>query len=259
MRQHGGMLNGMPPIFVVSLVRETDRRARMQKELKARQLDFDFFDAVDGAELAESCYRHRMQEQWWRIMRGRRLSPGEIGCFLSHYALWQHLVDTGTPCAIVLEDDAVLEDGFPVIIDALLKTDWDVVLLSPKKRYPVHQELAVLDGQRFLVRYRRRVGTTVGYLIRREAAQALLHYCWHIRAPIDWLYAEWWRSGLAFCAVDPAIVTHAAVQPVIQTLPKVRRTMLQHAAAASYRLADWLYLRSVGSESLDMPPPTKPE
>ena len=132
MRQHGGMLNGMPPIFVVSLVRETDRRARMQKELKARQLDFNFFDAVDGAELAESCYRHRMQEQWW-------------------------------------------------------------------------------------------------------------------------------RNGLAFCAVDPAIVTHAAIQPVIQTLPKVRRTMLQHAAAASHRLADWLYLRSVGSESLDMPPPAKPE
>ena len=237
----------MPPIFVVSLVREMERRARMRKELEAWRLDFDFFDAVDGAELAEDCYHHRMQEQWWRVMRGRRLSPGEIGCFLSHYALWQHLVDTGTQHAIVLEDDAVLEDGFPVIIDAILKTypDWDIVLLSPKKRYSAHRELAVLDGQRFLVRYRRRVGGCVGYLIRLEAAKVLLHYCWRIRAPIDWLYAEWWRNGLAFCAVDPAIVTHAGIGPTIRTLPKIKRTTLEHAAAASYRLADWLYLRSV--------------
>ena len=242
------MLNAMPPIFVVSLVREAGRRARMKRELAAWRLDFQFFDAVDGAELGENRYRRRMQEEWWRIMRGRRLSPGEIGCFLSHYALWQHLVDTGTSHAIVLEDDAALEDGFPAIIDAILKTDrdWDVVLLSPKRRYGVDRELAMLDGQRVLVRYRRRVGGCVGYLIRLEAAEALLHYCWRIRAPIDWLYAEWWRNGLAFYAVDPAIVTHTGLRSTIQTLPKARRTALQHAAAASYRLADWLYLRSIG-------------
>ncbi len=240
------MLNAMPPIFVVSLVRETGRRARMRKELKAQQLDFEFFDAVDGAGLPEDCYRHRMQEQWWRIMRGRRLSPGEIGCFLSHYALWRHLVDTGTPYAVVLEDDAALEDGFPALIDAVLRTDldWDVVLLSPRKRYRVHREMAMLDGRRSLVRYRRRVGGCVGYLVRLEAARALLHYCWRIRAPIDWLYAEWWRNGLAFYAVDPAIVIHTGVRSTIQTLPKGRRTALEHTAAASHRLADWLYLRS---------------
>ena len=95
-----------------------------------------------------------------------------------------------------------------------------------------------------LVRYRRRVGGCVGYLVRLEAARALLHYCWCIRAPIDWLYAEWWRNGLAFYAVDPAIVTHTGVRSTIRTLPKVRRTALEHTAAASHRLADWLYLRS---------------
>ncbi len=50
----------MPPIFVVSLVREAERRARMRKELKAQQLDFEFFDAVDGAGLTEDCCRRRM-------------------------------------------------------------------------------------------------------------------------------------------------------------------------------------------------------
>ncbi|MDE0407754.1 MAG: glycosyltransferase family 25 protein, partial [Alphaproteobacteria bacterium] len=181
-----------PPIFVVSLVRETERRAAMRKELA--DFEFEFFDAIDGNEIDECRYRHRLQAEWWRIMRGRILSPGEIGCFLSHYALWERLVETGTPHAIVLEDDARLEDGFPVVVEEILKSgvEWDVVHLAPKKRYAIERVLAVLDGVRWLVRYRRRFGGAVGYLIRLEAAEALLHYCWRIRAPIDWLYAEWW-------------------------------------------------------------------
>ena len=234
------MSSAMPPIFVISLERDVERRAAMRQELAA--FDFEFFDAVDGDELDESAYRHRMQTDWWRIMRGRDLSPGEIGCFLSHYALWQRMVETGTPSALILEDDARLEDGFAVIVEEILKADveWDIVNLAPKRQYRIDRMLAVLDGVRWLVCYGRRFGGAVGYLIRLEAAEALLHHCWRIRAPIDWLYAEWWQNGLAFLAVDPAIVRHAGVEPTIRTRPKAKRTVLEHAAAASYRLADWL-------------------
>ena len=60
-----------------------------------------------------------------------------------------------------------------------------------------------------------------------RSAEALLHYCWRIRAPVDWLYAEWWRNGLVFLAVDPAIVRGAGWPSTIGTRPKVRRTALR--------------------------------
>ena len=237
------MPSTMPPIFVISLARDVERRAAMRQELA--EFDFQFFDAVDGDKLDEASYRHRMQTDWWRIMRGRELAPGQIGCLLSNYALWQHLVETKTPYAIILQDDARLEDGFAAIIEEIMKADaeWDIVQIAPKRQYRIDRVLAVLDGCRRLVRYRRRVGGAVGYLIRMEAAEALLHYCWRIRAPIDWLYAEWWQNGLVFLAVDPAIVSHAGVPPTIRTKPKVKRTVLEYAAAISYRLADWLRRR----------------
>ena len=234
------MPSAVPPIFVISLERDIDRREAMRRELAG--FDFEFFDAVDGDQLEEGEYRRRMQTEWWRIMRGRELAPGQIGCLLSNWLIWQRMVETGTPSAIILQDDARLEDGFAVIVEEIMKADveWDIVNLAPKRQYRIDRMLAVLDGVRWLVRYRRRFGGAVGYLIRLEAAEALLHYCWRIRAPIDWLYAEWWQNGLTFLAVDPAIVTHAGVAPTINTRPKVRRTVLEHMVAVSYRLADWL-------------------
>lgn len=238
------MSSPFPPIFVISLAREAERRAAMREELAG--FDFEFFDAVDGDRLDGSEYRHRLHAGWWRIVRGRELSPGEIGCFLSHYALWQRMVETGTPSALILEDDARLEDGFATIVEEIMKaeTEWDIVHLAPKKRYPIDRVYAVLDGCRWLVRFRRRHAGAHGYLIRQEAAEALLHYCWRIRAPIDWLYAEWWQNGLAFRAVDPGIVRHAGVPTTIRTRPKVERTALEHIAAKFYRWADRLHLRA---------------
>ena len=245
------MPHGFPPIFVISLVRDTERREAMKKELAG--LDFQFFDAVDGRELDEPKYRHRMQADWWRVMRGRRMSPGMIGCFLSHYAVWERMVESGTPYAIVFEDDARLDDDFTVVIEKIMENaaaaEWDVILLSAKKRYPIDRALTSLHGDRRLVRYGRRVGGTVGYLIRREAAEALLHYCWRIRAPISWLYAEWWQNGLTFLSVDPAVAHHAGVPPVIERQPRVKRAMSERMAAAFYRLADRLHRRAMRKSS----------
>ncbi|MAI68498.1 MAG: glycosyl transferase family 25, partial [Rhizobiales bacterium TMED143] len=33
------------------------------------------------------------------------LSPGEVGCFLSHRACWQRIVDQDLPYALIVEDD----------------------------------------------------------------------------------------------------------------------------------------------------------
>ena len=242
-------MRGLPPIFVISLGRETERRATMQRELA--EFEFEFVEAVDGDTLAKDLYRHRLQTEWWRRMRGRELSCGEIGAFLSHYAVWERLVQARTPYAIILEDDARLEDGFVPIIEEIIKAEaeWDFVYLAPRKRYRMDRVLPLHGGSRSLVRFRRRAGGAVGYLIRLEAAEVLLHYCWRIRAPIDWLTAEWWQNGLRYYAVDPRIVSHAGLRSTICTNPKVRRIPLEHIAAGFYRWADRLHLRAARKSS----------
>lgn len=237
---------GFPPVFVISMKRSVGRREAMKRELAG--FDFEFIDAVDGEQLDEDRFRHRLQTEWWRIMRGRQLSPSEIGCFLSHYGVWQRIVDTRTPHALVLEDDARLAGGGGFadnVVELMGMTmEWDIVHLAPKRRYRLDRVFVVLRDGRRLIRFRRRHAGAVGYLISLEAAEALLHYCWRIRAPIDWLYAEWWENGLAFRVIEPGIVRHAGLPSTIKPLPKVRRSPLEHAAATLFRCADVVHLRA---------------
>ncbi len=40
--------------------------------------DFQFFEAVDGSLLDAADYAHRLDAEWFRIMRGRELSSGKL-------------------------------------------------------------------------------------------------------------------------------------------------------------------------------------
>ena len=61
------------------------------------------------------------------------MTMGEIGCFLSHYLVWNKIVDNDYNRVIVLEDDIRFEPFFrhkvTFIIGELdrLKIDWDLV------------------------------------------------------------------------------------------------------------------------------------
>lgn len=81
-----------------------------------------------------------------------------------------------------------------------------------------------------------------------SAAEALLHYCWRIRTPIDYLYTGWWDNGLRVYAVDPPVVRHAGMPSTFMTgkgkWPKLKRTPLERAAGYLHRRADMLLSRA---------------
>ena len=45
------------------------------------------------------------------------LRPGEVGCFLSHRAVWAALLESNADAALVLEDDVELDEGFQAALD----------------------------------------------------------------------------------------------------------------------------------------------
>lgn len=241
------MSSAMPPIFVISLTREPERRALMAQELTG--FDFEFFEGVDGAALDVASFADRLDTMWFRIMRRRNLRPGEVGCFLSHYGLWERLVETRTPYALILEDDARLEDGFREIVAEVMsiQDEWDIAYLAETKRpQRMVRMVAALDSGRRLIQCRRRMSGR-GYLIRLEAAEVLLRYCWRIRSQIDDLYSKWWKNGLRVYAVDPAIVRDAGMPSSITAAgpwPTLKRTPSERVAGFPYRKADMLFSRA---------------
>lgn len=95
-------------VYVVSL-KNSDRRETFSQLAEKYGLNFSFFDAVDGRKLPESCIDEINQGVLQAGLYQRKLAKGEIGCTLSHKAIYQQIVDNGG-WAIILEDDISFDE-----------------------------------------------------------------------------------------------------------------------------------------------------
>ena len=216
-----------PPVYVVSLARAVERREKMRAQLEGLGMRAEFTDAIDGASADFTPYSDRLHPDKWRVLRGRELSNAAIACYLSHYRIWERVAASGEQCALVLEDDALLHDGFCDVVRELqnCRWQWDVIMLSGRKRRPIDTVLDKIGGTgRRLVRYRVRVGGAVAYLVSSSGAKKLLTQCREICAPVDWRYAEWWLNGLAFYYVNPFVASNAPVPSIITRPRRLSRT-----------------------------------
>ena len=193
------------PVYVISLARASERRENMRRQLGALGMAFEFVDAVDGSTLKPEQIPRRVRPAKFKMVYGRGILKGEIGCFLSHCAVLERIAKSGDDCALILEDDAVLPDDLPDIVKRINECEWhwDAVLLSAGKARAVDCFMCDLDGGRRLVRYKRKPSSAAGYMVRPAGAKKLLAHCGEIWAGIDHMYSEYWRHGAAFYHVDP--------------------------------------------------------
>ncbi len=209
------------------MARCPERQRAIRARLEPLGLDYEIFYGVDGNTLKQEDYAHRINKEYWRCLRGRNLSAGEIGCFISHYSLWEMLIKNNLQTAIILEDDCILQPCFTEVVREILTVEykWDIVLLSARKQYAIDRVLCKIGNGRRLVRFRRRVGTARAYMIQLPATKQLINYCYKIRAPIDWLYAEWWYNRVQFYAITPGITIQDNVPSVIGKPSRLPRTL----------------------------------
>ena len=66
----------IPPIFVISLARATERRADITRRLDAEGLQYEIVDAVDGRELNRADYADRLEQ--YDSKEGSSLSVARI-------------------------------------------------------------------------------------------------------------------------------------------------------------------------------------
>jgi glycosyl transferase family 25 len=140
-----------PPIFVINLARQPERRARMMRLLQEMGLRPRIFEATDGRALDPSTY-----DFWLNHPRRRLLNPGEIGCMISHVGVWRQIVAEGAPCAVVLEDDLCLASTFADVVRAAGE------LFAPASRGLNGVSLLRLETERGHVVIRNRSTVAVG-------------------------------------------------------------------------------------------------
>lgn len=195
--------------FVISLPEATIRRAQVQKQLQTAKLDFTFFDAIDGRNFdvrQQPSYNSRKR----RLYFGRDMSGGELGCMLSHRAIYEKMLAENIDMALVLEDDAVIHEDLSDVIESLKScpVPFDLVrfLSSPKVAKLKQRVVVPLTGQYTLNRLCTTPGGAHGYIITNAGAQKLLKHTQHYHLPIDTLMGHCWTTGLNAFIVQPGLV-----------------------------------------------------
>lgn len=133
------------------------------------------------------------------------LSPGEVGCFLSHRRCWQHIVDAGWDYALIVEDDLALEAGPWGETLALLAdhASSDSFIRLPAKRREASREVIAQQGQCKLFLPKVIGLQTVAQVVGRAAAKRLLAVTEVLDRPVDTFLQMHWIHGQQIQTILP--------------------------------------------------------
>ncbi len=103
--------------YVVNLASSTDRRQYMEQLLHTYpQLTLEFIDAVNGKLMTSRQKAEAFDFDQFSILMQRQARPGEIGCTLSHQKCYRRLIESSEKCAIIFEDDLIVNEPIDNII-----------------------------------------------------------------------------------------------------------------------------------------------
>uniref|UniRef100_A0A3P8S2I3 Si:ch211-13f8.2 n=1 Tax=Amphiprion percula TaxID=161767 RepID=A0A3P8S2I3_AMPPE len=178
-KQPGKM--GFDEVFLINLRRRSDRKERMLSSLAVLGINATLTEAVDGKALNSSVL------QWMGVdmlpgytdpYSERVLTRGEIGCFLSHYNIWNEADVLLKTTVLVLEDDVRFEPRFKSRLVAIMDNvqrvglDWDLIYVG-RKRLQVKQPEYWVKGVPNLV-HPGYSYWTLGYVLSLNGAKKLL-------------------------------------------------------------------------------------
>jgi glycosyl transferase, family 25 len=191
-------------IYVVALERSVERRAAIRTQLDSTGLDYEFFPAVDGKageHLSFANYRDEFCLKVWR----RPLTSGEVGCFASHYLLWQRCVERDEPM-IVMEDDVVVSPRFAEAVALVVAERPGNVgyvrfagINLPAFRETGHE----LPDDWELVRFFGGPMGTQCYVVFPQAASRFLAHARKWVMPVDTYMDSFWQHGVAAIGILP--------------------------------------------------------
>ncbi|MDR0587602.1 MAG: glycosyltransferase family 25 protein [Burkholderiales bacterium] len=175
------------PCFVVNLEKDKERRIAVEKELHRLNIPHIIFPAVYGADLSDDELLKVYDQEKARLKK-REVALSEIGCALSHYYIYQAMVNQNLPYALILEDDAVLADETPILLNELSRAldpnAPTVVLLSFARRYLARPALPLTSTHTLFNVYGHAVGT-YAYCLTQRAAQHLMKVIYPVSRPND--------------------------------------------------------------------------
>lgn len=165
-------------IYMINLKRRPERRMKMENSFRELGIEYTYFEAVDGKQLTDNFLLEKgikLMSQYEDPYHKRPMTMGEIGCFLSHYTIWEKMVAENQKEVLIFEDDIKFESYFTDRILTLTHEarkigGWDLIYIGRKRLQETEEFLP--NSRNFVkVSY---TYWTLGYVISLEGAKKLL-------------------------------------------------------------------------------------
>lgn len=198
-----------PPVLVINLDDETERFRSISSQLEDLGIACRRIAAVDGSRLSnaecDAAYNPALNARTYY----KKLSPGEIGAYLSHIEAWSTIVDQGLEHAVVLEDDAVVDASFAELGGLLSRLrDWDYLKLTGPRGDKRIRDAVPLGERHRLVYYDKVPTGAYAQVVSRKGALRLLASSRPFGRPVDVDLQHPWEKDIHVLGIEPAMVGH---------------------------------------------------
>lgn len=228
------------PSLIIHMSSATQRRANVEVLLQTLP-GAQVIEAVRGADAGVTPARGDIHQPHYPFPIG----AGEVGCFLSHRACWQLIVDEGWDCALIAEDDLALDATHWAHVQALIDahaTADSFIRIPAKAREDACQTLAS-DGPCTLMLPRVIGLQTVFQVVGRNAAERLLAATGVLDRPVDTFLQMHWIHGQPVHTILPNGVRELTADLGGSTIQKKTRT----SGKLMREINRWRYRRAVAA------------
>jgi glycosyl transferase family 25 len=187
-------------VKVISLA-NSRRRVEFLQTASDVDLPWEFFDGY--TQIAQPlCYSPQDAVRYF----GRPLTPGEIGCYTSHFKLWEDFLRSPSEQLVVMEEDVVADWKAIERLSREPLAKRNIHILRLFSTHPFPFDFCVyrfLSPHAHLIRVRGLTLGTQAYIVTRLGAQALLKAATTVVRPIDWEMSRYWAYGITNYCISP--------------------------------------------------------
>ena len=182
-------------IYVINLKSSTERRENIERQFKKIGTDFLLFNAINGNENHHPLF-NRYNEKKRKLLRGNPLNSGQLGCFASHYLLWEKCVSLNQ-AIIIIEDDAIIDPKLFLNFynnTRFLSPDYQCIRLFKNKRKNYRYLLIKNDHEKLIGKFTKGHMSTTGYYLTPEGAKKFLESANEWLLPVDLHMDNFWSN-----------------------------------------------------------------
>jgi len=242
-------------VFVINLPRRPTKLRHVLHQLHNAGVSATIVDAIDGDVFTNQADMERLGVSTLPEYCGHQntlphLTSGQLGCFMSHFAIWHHMVENNIESALILEDDFDLQDDFAQRFGEYLEEaaveDWNLLYLG---RSPTEGDWRQISEHIVEPGY---TLWTVAYVIRLEAAKVFVErQVQKELAPLDHYFSVAMGKGLDLHWNEQALEWAKYIPRVLRAVATTPPLVMPYAG--SMVLSDTAMLREGTKYMKDLP------